>query len=171
MKTMLLMRMQGMEQEVCQLLFATFRQMFDSESDKGPIFTATLCFCIYKCIYFCTLNTYITARPAKRPSHTGALMKENNQITEIQALDGLKLGSMPSSAKEKSVENSDFSNLSGAVFLQAKRAEHVPAKKQVSLRIDEDILEYFKYQGSRYQTKMHAVLRAYVDEKILNTSK
>jgi uncharacterized protein (DUF4415 family) len=33
----------------------------------------------------------------------------------------------------------------------------------VSLRIDEDILDFFKRQGSRYQTKMHAVLRAYVD--------
>ena len=98
-------------------------------------------------------------------------MKENNQITEIQASDGLQPGSMPSSAKEKSVENSDFSYLSGAGFLQAKRAEHVPAKKQVSLRIDEDILEFFKHQGSRYQTKMHAVLRAYVDEKISHTSK
>ncbi len=46
---------------------------------------------------------------------------------------------------------------------QANRATDVRLKKQVSLRIDEDILDFFKQKGSRYQTKMHAVLRAYVD--------
>jgi uncharacterized protein (DUF4415 family) len=94
-------------------------------------------------------------------------MQENNQSTEIQTSDGLDQGSTSSLRKEKSVEFSRIPDISGAGFLQAKRAEHVPLKKQVSLRIDEDILEFFKQQGSRYQTKMHAVLRAYVDERIL----
>ncbi len=93
-------------------------------------------------------------------------MQENNQSTEKQISGGLENG--PSSlAKEKSLEFLVAPDLSGAGFLQAVRAEHVPLKKQVSLRIDEDILEFFKQQGSRYQTKMHAVLRAYVDERIL----
>ena len=94
-------------------------------------------------------------------------MQENNQSTEIQTSDGMEQGSMSSSTKEKSAEFSGVPDLSGAGFLQAKRAEYVPVKKQVSLRIDEDILVFFKQQGSRYQTKMHAVLRAYVDERIL----
>lgn len=33
-------------------------------------------------------------------------------------------------------------------------------KSQVSLRIDTDILEYFKAQGSGWQTKINATLRA-----------
>lgn len=37
------------------------------------------------------------------------------------------------------------------------------AKKAVSLRVDPDILEYFKGQGDGHLTRMHAVLRAYVD--------
>ena len=36
-------------------------------------------------------------------------------------------------------------------------------KKAVSLRVDPDILEFFKAQGSGHLTRMHAVLRAYVD--------
>ena len=36
-------------------------------------------------------------------------------------------------------------------------------KKAVSLRVDPDILDYFKSQGSGHLTRMHAVLRAYVD--------
>jgi len=34
-------------------------------------------------------------------------------------------------------------------------------KQQVTLRIDKDVLEFFKEQGNRYQTRMNAVLRAY----------
>ena len=36
-------------------------------------------------------------------------------------------------------------------------------KKAVSLRVDPDILDFFKAQGSGHLTRMHAVLRAYVD--------
>ena len=59
--------------------------------------------------------------------------------------------------------------LNDAWISQASRATTVPLKKQVSLRIDEDILDFFKQKGNRYQTKMHTVLRAYVDAyKIAN---
>ncbi len=94
-------------------------------------------------------------------------MQESNKSPEIQESDALGQGPSTVAAKETPIEYSNVPELSGAWFLQAKRAEHVPVKKQVSLRIDEDILEFFKQQGSRYQTKMHAVLRAYVDERIL----
>jgi uncharacterized protein (DUF4415 family) len=35
-------------------------------------------------------------------------------------------------------------------------------KKLMSLRIDQDIIDWFKEQGPGYQTRMNAVLRAYV---------
>lgn len=38
-----------------------------------------------------------------------------------------------------------------------------PAKKQITLRLDRDIIHWFKSQGPRYQTRINAVLRAYVD--------
>lgn len=37
----------------------------------------------------------------------------------------------------------------------------VPAKNSISLRIDNDVLEWFKAQGDGYQTRMNAVLRAF----------
>jgi hypothetical protein len=40
MKSTLLMRIQGMEQEVCQLFFATFRQIFDFAGGKRTIIAA-----------------------------------------------------------------------------------------------------------------------------------
>lgn len=39
----------------------------------------------------------------------------------------------------------------------------VPSRKRaISLRVDQDVLAWFKRQGPRYQTKMNAVLRTYV---------
>jgi uncharacterized protein (DUF4415 family) len=36
-------------------------------------------------------------------------------------------------------------------------------KKHTGLRIDEDVLAWFRAHGPRYQTRMNAVLRAYVE--------
>jgi len=39
----------------------------------------------------------------------------------------------------------------------------VPTKASVSLRIDADVLEWFKLSGAGYQTRMNAVLRAFME--------
>jgi uncharacterized protein (DUF4415 family) len=38
------------------------------------------------------------------------------------------------------------------------------SKKMLSLRLDSDILDWFKQQGPGYQTRINAVLRAYADQ-------
>ena len=90
-------------------------------------------------------------------------MSDNKKNTSVQTLQGIGPNSPMLVAKKEAIDNSDTPELSDAWFQQARRATHLPQKKQVSLRIDEDILDFFKQQGSRYQTKIHAVLRAYVD--------
>ena len=40
-----------------------------------------------------------------------------------------------------------------------------PQKKAISIRVDEDVLEYFKKQGAGYQRRMNAVLRSYMQQK------
>lgn len=37
----------------------------------------------------------------------------------------------------------------------------VPTKISISLRIDQDVLDWFKSQGVGYQTRMNAVLKAF----------
>ena len=39
---------------------------------------------------------------------------------------------------------------------------HPSPKQPISLRVDEDVLSWFKKQGPRYQSRMNAVLRAYM---------
>jgi uncharacterized protein (DUF4415 family) len=38
-------------------------------------------------------------------------------------------------------------------------------KKQVTLRLDPDVLSFFRKQGKGYQTTINAVLRTYVQER------
>ncbi|NDE04909.1 MAG: hypothetical protein EB003_09710 [Flavobacteriia bacterium] len=91
------------------------------------------------------------------------LMTGSNKSTDSETLSNFGLDAAALEVKEKTIDYADIPELSEAWFQQARRASQLPKKLQVSLRIDEDILEFFKQQGSRYQTKMHAVLRAYVD--------
>jgi uncharacterized protein (DUF4415 family) len=40
-----------------------------------------------------------------------------------------------------------------------------PPKEAISLRVDQDILAWFRNQGRGYQSRMNAVLRAYVESQ------
>jgi len=42
----------------------------------------------------------------------------------------------------------------------------VPGKASISLRVDADVLEWFRAQGPGYQTKINAVLRAFKDASV-----
>jgi len=64
---------------------------------------------------------------------------------------------------EESIRNdpdwSDDWNWSDAVLVIP------PKKKAISIRIDEDVLDYFKKIGGQYQRRMNAVLRSYMQQK------
>lgn len=38
-------------------------------------------------------------------------------------------------------------------------------KRLISLRLDSDVIDFFRSQGKGYQTRMNAVLRAYMEAK------
>jgi uncharacterized protein (DUF4415 family) len=38
-----------------------------------------------------------------------------------------------------------------------------PPKKQLTLRLDDEVVEFFKDQGAGYQTRINSLLKAYVD--------
>ena len=42
----------------------------------------------------------------------------------------------------------------------------LPPKASISLRVDQDVLEWFKEQGPGYQTRINAVLRAFRDASV-----
>lgn len=42
----------------------------------------------------------------------------------------------------------------------------VPPKQQITLRIDADVLEWFRELGAGYQTQINMLLRAYMNEHL-----
>jgi uncharacterized protein (DUF4415 family) len=50
--------------------------------------------------------------------------------------------------------------------LVRKGLKPVSSKASISLRIDQDVLEWFKAQGSGYQTRINSVLRAFRDASV-----
>lgn len=63
--------------------------------------------------------------------------------------------------KDEEIDTSDIPELTEDFF---KNAVLWPGrKKQVTLRIDPDILDFFKKQGRGYQSMINSVLRKYVD--------
>jgi uncharacterized protein (DUF4415 family) len=60
------------------------------------------------------------------------------------------------------IDTSDAPFRPDAVWMKA--AEQLPhTKKQITLRIDAVVLDFFKDSGKRYQSRMNAVLRSYVE--------
>jgi uncharacterized protein (DUF4415 family) len=40
-----------------------------------------------------------------------------------------------------------------------------PKKKAISIRVDEDVLDFFRREGVGYQRRMNAVLRSYMQQR------
>ena len=63
---------------------------------------------------------------------------------------------------DEQIDYSDAPYLPDAVWMKAA-AELPQTKKQITLRIDAEVLEFFKHTGARYQSRMNAVLRSYFE--------
>ncbi|MBI1874289.1 MAG: BrnA antitoxin family protein [Acidobacteria bacterium] len=58
----------------------------------------------------------------------------------------------------------DLADLPNDFWDQATVVE--PAmKRPISLRVDADVLDWFRTQGPRYQSRMNAVLRSYMTQR------
>jgi len=58
----------------------------------------------------------------------------------------------------------ELADLPEAFWRGAELVAAVP-KQAISLRVDEDVLTWFRSQGPRYQSRMNAVLRSYMEHR------
>jgi uncharacterized protein (DUF4415 family) len=68
--------------------------------------------------------------------------------------------------KDKDIDLSDNPELTPAMFARAvvrRGLKPVSRKTQLTLRIDGDVLEWFRKQGRGYQTQINSLLRAYME--------
>ncbi|MGQ0836177.1 MAG: BrnA antitoxin family protein [Gammaproteobacteria bacterium] len=73
------------------------------------------------------------------------------------------------SMKESEIDLSEHPELDVnriAKVIVRKGLKPIPPKASVSLRVDADVLEWFKAQGPGYQTRMNAVLRAFKEASL-----
>ena len=65
-------------------------------------------------------------------------------------------------------EDIDFSDAPEQLdWKDAKRGVfYKPVKQQLTLRLDADVVDWFKRQGAGYQTEINAVLRKHVGRKL-----
>lgn len=63
--------------------------------------------------------------------------------------------------KDEQIDTSDIAELDDAFFKKAKL--HLPSKKPITIRVDDDVLEWFKSQGKGYQTRINQLMRRYME--------
>jgi uncharacterized protein (DUF4415 family) len=68
--------------------------------------------------------------------------------------------------RDEDIDLSDIPETTPEMFARAvvrKGLKPVERKKQVTLRLDADVLDWFRASGRGYQTQINALLRAYVE--------
>jgi len=66
--------------------------------------------------------------------------------------------------RDEDIDYSDIPELDERFFKRVELFRSRP-KKSISLRLDPDIIEWFKGQGKGYQNYINAVLKSFVSEK------
>ena len=77
------------------------------------------------------------------------------ELAELKALKG------------RPIDTSDIPEWTDEMWKRAARARfYRPVKKAVSLRLDADVLAWFKRDGRRYQTRINAALRRVMEREM-----
>jgi uncharacterized protein (DUF4415 family) len=68
--------------------------------------------------------------------------------------------------KDREIDTSDLPEISPRQFARAivrRGLRPMPAKAQLTIRVDRDVLAWFRKQGPGYQTRINTLLRAYME--------
>jgi len=86
----------------------------------------------------------------------------NTSQTDFARLDAMQ---------DQDIDLSDVPEITPEMFAKAivRRGLNPRVKKQLTLRLDADVLDWFKRQGRGYQTQINALLRAYMEEHLTRT--
>ena len=83
-----------------------------------------------------------------------------NSRTDWKRVDGLK---------DHKIDFSDIPEVTPEMFARAmvrRGLKPVARKTQLTIRVDSNVLEWYKRQGPGYQTRINSLLRAYMEEHL-----
>lgn len=69
--------------------------------------------------------------------------------------------------EDEDIDLSEIPEVTPEMFARGvlrRNFQPIPPKKQITLRIDSDVVEWYKKQGRGYQTRINSLLRAYMKE-------
>ena len=78
--------------------------------------------------------------------------------TDLKRLDAMT---------DADIDFSDNPEVSAEMFARGivrRGLKPIPRKKQLTLRVDSDVVDWYKKQGRGYQTRINSLLRAYMKE-------
>ena len=78
-------------------------------------------------------------------------------LTEWERLDALQ---------DEDIDLSDAAEITPEMFAKAvvrRGLKPPPNKRQITIRLDADVLKWYRTQGEGYQTRINALLRAYME--------
>lgn len=93
-------------------------------------------------------------KPTKKPSR--ALERPSRGRADLPRLRVVR------EAEIRRTSPPELAHLPEAFWQDAELVAPVP-KQAISLRVDEDVLAWFRSQGPRYQSRMNAVLRSFME--------
>jgi uncharacterized protein (DUF4415 family) len=80
---------------------------------------------------------------------------KNTSLTDWERVDALT---------DDEIDTSDIPPLDDDFFANAELVMPEP-KQVITIRVDKDVLDWFKSQGKGYQSRMNAVLRMYMERQ------
>ncbi len=81
----------------------------------------------------------------------------NKSQTDWESVDALK---------DEDIDLSETPEIPAEMFARSivrRGLKVAPRKTQLTLRVDSDVLDWYKNQGAGYQTKINALLRSYME--------
>ena len=81
-------------------------------------------------------------------------MKRDAIASDLKRVDALR---------DEDIDYSDIPELDADFFRQARVVAVPPGKRQLTIRLDTDVLAWLKAQGKGYQSRINAILRAYYE--------
>ena len=78
-------------------------------------------------------------------------------LTDWKRLDALQ---------DEDIDLSDAPEITPEMFAKAvvrRGLKPPPTKQQITIRLDDDVLKWFRAQGDGYQTRINSLLRAYME--------
>ena len=98
-------------------------------------------------------------KPSKPPARKTSPTKGRADLARLRRV---------TEAEIQRTSPADLRNLPDTLWQNARVVSPV-SKQAISIRLDRDVVEFFRATGPRYQSQINAVLRSYVDHVAAST--